>query len=129
MITPLAAAEAFYAAIDAGDVPTIVALCADDATVQYPARRRLPYGGTWTGPDGVAAFLEAHDAAEEIVAFDIHRMLADGDTVVVIGSFTGRAKPAGREWSTPFVHVLAFADGLLWRWEAFFDTAAALEAH
>lgn len=128
MTTSLEAAEAFYTALDAGDVPTIVALCAEDATVVYPADGRLPYGGAWTGRDRIAAFLEAHDEAEEILALDIHRMLADGTMVVVIGEYTGRARPNGGAWSTPFAHVLAFADGLLQRWEAFFDTAAALDA-
>ena len=129
MNTPLAAAAAFYEALDADDVPRILAACTEDATVHYPAEGRLPYGGVWMGRDGVAAFLDAHDLAEEILAFDVQQMLADVDTVVVVGSFTGRTKPGGREWSTPFVHALAFSDGLLRRWEAFFDTVVAVEAH
>lgn len=129
MNTPLAAAAALYEALDADDVPRILAACTEDASVHYPAEGRLPYGGVWTGRDGVAAFLDAHDLAEEILAFDVHQMLADADTVVAVGSFTGRTKPGGREWSTRFVHALNFSDGLLRRWEAFFDTVVAVEAH
>lgn len=122
-------AELVYEALDADDVPRFVALCADDTSVHYPAAGRLPYGGTWHGPEGVTAFLDAHDAAEEILRFEVDQMVVDGETVIAIGRFGGRAKPAGAEWSTPFVHLLTIRDGRLRRWEAFFDTAAAVEAH
>jgi ketosteroid isomerase-like protein len=61
--------------------------------------------------------------------FEVHRFVADGDLVVAIGEFTGRAKQTGLEWSTPFVHLLTIADGRLQRWQAFFDTNAAVAAH
>lgn len=94
-----------------------------------PPAGRLPYAGSWRGREGVAAFLDAHDAAEEILDFDPAEMVANGDTVFVIGSFEGRAGPTSRTWSTTFVHVLTVSDGHLSRWRAFFDTAAAVEAH
>ena len=123
-----ATAEALYAALEAEDVPRILGLCADDVSVRYPADGRLPYGGSWEGRRGVEQFLDAHDAAEEILEFEVRRMVADGDTVIAIGHFAGRAKPDGREWSTEFVHELTITDGRLRRWEAFFDTAAAVAA-
>ena len=124
----LRTAEGLYAALEAEDVSPFVELCADDVIVVYPAKGSLPYGGQWEGRDGVARFLETHDAAEEILTFEVHQMLADGDTVFVLGDFTGRAKPNGGEWSTRFVHHLTITDGFLRRWEAFFDTAAAIDA-
>jgi len=122
-------AEQLYAALDGDDVSPFLDLCADTVVVDYPANGSLPYGGRWEGRDGVAAFLDAHDAAEEILAFEVRRFVADGDLVVAIGEFTGRAKPSGREWSTPFVHLLTIADGRLHHWQAFFDIAAATAAH
>ena len=88
----------------------------------------LPYGGTWRGADRIRAFLEAHDAAEEIVTFEPTEMIPSGDDVVVLGVFEGRAKAAMTPWSTNFVHVLRFRAGLLARWESYFDTSAAIEA-
>ena len=128
MNSPAATAEALYAALDADDVPRVLALCAEDVSVRYPGEGRLPYGGTWEGPDGVEQFLDAHEAAEEILAFEVRTMVAEGDSVVAIGHFAGRAKPDGGEWSTDFVHHLTITDGRLRRWEAFFDTAAAVSA-
>jgi hypothetical protein len=128
MNTSAATAEELYAALDADDVARIVAVCADDVTVRYPADGRLPYGGSWEGRKGIEQFLDAHDAAEEIVEFEVRRMIAEGDTVIAIGHFVGRAKPDGGQWSTDFVHQLTITDGRLQRWEAFFDTAAAISA-
>ena len=128
METEIALAERLYAALDDDDVTPFLDLCAPDAIVEYPAEERLPYGGTWLGRERIGEFLEAHDAAEEIVVFEPMQMAADGDTVFVLGQFVGKAKPMATTWSTRFVHVLTFRDGLLKRWEAFFDTAAAIAA-
>jgi ketosteroid isomerase-like protein len=128
MADALETVERFYAALEADDVDGMLALCADDVEIRYPADGALPYGGTWTGRDGAGQFLEAHDAAEEILEFQLGRMVADGELVVVLGRFTGRVKSSGSEWSTAFVHALTVTDGRIRRWEAFFDTAAALAA-
>lgn len=124
----LAVAERLYVALETDDVPGFLALCSDDVSVRYPAEANLPYGGTWEGREGVARFLDTHDTAEEILAFEIHRMIVEADTVIVLGHFSGRAKPDGREWSTDFVHSLSITNGQLRRWEAFYDTAAAVDA-
>jgi len=122
-------AESLYAALDDDDVEPFVGLCAEDVVIRYPAAGLLPYGGTWHGHEGVRAFLEAHDAAEEIVAFEPSHMTADGNRVFVLGMFEGRAKPTGVVWSTEFVHVLSVVSGRLTRWDGYFDTAVALQAH
>jgi len=122
-------AERFYRALEEDDVPSVLELCADDVTVQYPAEGALAYGGAWRGRDGLARFLDVHDESEDILAFDVERLIDDGDTVMALGVFRGRAKPEGREWTTSFVHRLTIVGGRLQRWEAYFDTAAALVAH
>ena len=128
MNSAVATAEELYAALEADDVPRALAVCADDLTIRYPADGRLLYGGSWQAPGALVRFLEAHDAAEEIVEFEVRRMVAEGDTIVAIGHFAGRAKPDGGEWSTDFVHHLTITDGRVRRWEAYFDTAAAVAA-
>jgi len=83
----------------------------------------------WVGPEEVARFLEAHDGAEEILEFRPGAAVADGDRVVVFGFFRGRAKPSGHSWQTDFVHAMTVDGGQLRRFEAYFDTAAAVTAH
>ena len=116
-----------YDALD--DVPTLIGLCAPDVVIRYPGKGALAYGGTWRGRDGFVRMLEAHEDEEEILDFDLRDLVAGHDRVVALGFFRGRAKPNGRVWTTEFAHAATFRDGHLTRFEAFFDTAAALEAH
>lgn len=120
--------EQFYAAMDADDVEAMVALCADDVVVRYPAADLLDYGGEWHGREALTVFLDTHEESEEILEFTPTSMVSEGDKVVVVGDFRGRARATGREWSTRFVHVMTVGDSKIQRWESFFDTAAALEA-
>ena len=121
--------ERFYAALDVGDVPTIVAFLADDAIVSYPAAGALPYGGSWHGPDAIGRFLDLHEETEEILEFEPASILVDGVQVLVRGRFRGRSRTTGRTWETRWVHAFEVENGTIQRWEAYFDTAAALEAH
>lgn len=129
METPAELAEQLYAAVVEDDSGPFLALCAPGAVIVYPGDGRLPYAGEWRGRPAIEAFLAAHDAAEEILAFEPLDMMTSEQTVVVLGRFEGRAKPGPAVWSTRFVHLLTFDAGLLERWEAFFDTSAAVEAH
>jgi ketosteroid isomerase-like protein len=126
--TPLDVAKELYAALDADDVARVAALCDDDVEVLYPAAGALSYGGSWRGREGVLRFLDTHEATEEILDFGVSTLVADGDTVLARGHFRGRVRATGREWSTDFVHVLLVTAGRLTRWQAFFDTAAAVAA-
>ena len=118
-----------YEALERDDVEGFLGMCAPDAEWRYPAQGELAYGGTWRGRDGIAKFLEAHDAAEEIVELRLDEFVAEGERIVVLGLFRGRARPSGRSWETPFVHSITLKDGLWQRLEAYFDTAAAVHAH
>lgn len=120
--------ERLYEALDADDIGPFLDLCAATVEIVYPGDGLLAYGGRWTGRDGVATFLDTHDAEEEILEFSPVHMVADSDDVIVQGVFRGRAKATGREWSTDFVHVMTVDSGLLLRWRGFFDTAAAVAA-
>ena len=118
-----------YEALERDDVDGFLGMCAPDVEWCYPAQGRLAYGGTWRGREGIAKFLAAHDAAEEIVDLRLDELLTQGDRVVVVGRFRGRARPSRRPWETRFVHCITLNNGLWQRFEAYFDTAAAVDAH
>ena len=99
--------ERFYAALDVGDGPTIVAFLAEDAIVSYPAAGALPYGGSWHGRDGIGRFLDLHEEAEEILEFEPASISVDGGHVLVRGRFRGRSRTTGRTWETRWVHGTA----------------------
>ena len=125
----LAAAERLYDALEADEMDAVLALCSPDVEWVYPGGTTLAYAGRWSGHDGVLRWGDAHDQAEEILDFRVDTGVAGGDLVVVLGYFQGRAKPSGKTWETTFAHALTFQDGLLVRFEALFDTSAAVRAH
>ena len=117
-----------YAALDSDDVPAFLSLCTHDVQWIYPTNRKLRYGGSRRGLGGVEDFLEAHDSEEEILEFEASEMIAHADRVLVLGHYSGKAKTSGRDWETDFVHLLIVRDGKIARFQAYFDTAAAVDA-
>lgn len=73
-------------------------------------------------------WLQIGRAAEQILALEPRRFLADDDTVAVIGYTKCLAKPTGRTYETDFVHLVTVKDGKITRFQKFFDTYAAGEA-
>lgn len=120
--------ERLLQTLEDDNVPAFLGLCTEDAVFNYPAQELLPYGGLWHGREGIARFMELHDEAEEILEFDVQTMVPGDDSVLVLG-FRGRAKPSGRTWETRFVHALTVREARLQRWDAYFDSAVAVEAH
>jgi ketosteroid isomerase-like protein len=121
--------EGAYAALDAGDIEAFLAFFAADAFVRYPADGKLPYGGTWRGHQEIGRFLDVHDETEEIVVFDVQTVETAGEWVFARGRFVGRTRRTGVEWTTEFIHTFHVRRGVIVEWDAFFDTAAAMEAH
>jgi hypothetical protein len=111
-----------YAAFARGDLARIAALFADDGVItQSPA---LPWGGTHTGPQGLAAFLGTLTAHLDSTPVT-ERLFADGaGRVVQVGRTRGTVRANGAAFDVPEVHVWTVAGGRVRRFEAFLDTAA-----
>lgn len=124
----LALVKRFYAALEGDDLDSVARMCAQQIEWVYPNVREVPYCRTWLGVEGVMAFLASHDEEEEILEFRQTDFIAQGDRMAVLGSFRGRVKATGRVWETNFVHVATVGQGQVQRFEAYFDTAAAVEA-
>lgn len=70
------------------------------------------------GIDGVTQTMSWLHAVFSNLAFDIHHVIGDGDTVAVHCTMTGRhtgdlmgIAPTNRPVATPMVHILRFRDG------------------
>jgi uncharacterized protein len=118
-----------YAAFLEDDLDAVLEMSAPDVEYRYPDVEELAYGGVWRGRDGVRRLFEVHDEVDQVLELRPTEMVAQGDKVVVLGTFRGRAVPTGREWTTDFVHVYTIRGGKTRRFESYFDTAAFLVAH
>ena len=115
-----------WEAFGKGDLDAAVATTSDSAEIVIP--ESLPWGGTYTGPDGfkemivkfVSNFEEVEPAPQEFLE-------ADGDHVVVTVKGIGKTK-SGNELSGDSLWLYKMDGGKIIRAQFYGDTATAVEA-
>ena len=111
-----------YDAFERGDVPAVLAVLAPD--VSWTEAEGFPYGGTYSGPDAVLknVFVRLGTEWEGFAAVP-HEFVAQGETVVVLGEYSGKYNITGKKFSAPFAHVWNLRDGKVVRFRQYTDTA------
>jgi ketosteroid isomerase-like protein len=84
----------------------------------FPYADRNPY----RGPDAVGEGLFARIAADWELAVLPHEFLDAGDTVVVLGRYTGGFKATGKRIDAQMAHVWRVRDGKVVRFHQYVDT-------
>jgi ketosteroid isomerase-like protein len=110
-----------------GDLDGAVSSTDENAEIVIP--ETLPWGGTYTGPDGfkemIGKFLSNFESVDPKPTAFLEA--DDGETVIVTVEGVGRTK-AGNDLSGRSVWLYTMRDGKLIRAEFFGDTAQAVEA-
>lgn len=116
-----------YEAFNRGDVEAV--LGAFDENIEWYEAEGMPHGGLYRGPQAVAENVFAR-LANDIENFSVtpEEFYADGDEVVVISMYTGKAAQTGNELAIPGVHAWTVRDGKITRLRQFTDTAMYNEA-
>jgi hypothetical protein len=109
-----------------GDLDTAVATTSDSAEIVMP--ESLPWGGTYTGPDGfkemIGKFLSNFD---EVNPQPKEFIEAEGGRVVVTVAGVGKTK-SGNDLSGDSIWLYTVDGGEITRAEFYGDTATAVEA-
>lgn len=121
--------RAHYDAIRRRDRIAVLATVADDVDWQLTGPATIPFAGSHKGRAAVATFLATIAASVDVLAFDIERMIVDGDTVVVFGREHFRVRATGRAWNAEWVQVHTVRDGVICRFREYTDTAAIAAAY
>ncbi|SRR5258706_4325939 len=110
-----------------GDVPTVLGVLAPD--VRWTEAEGFPYGGTYSGPQAVLenVFMKLGGEWEGFVAVP-RELVSEGETVVAIGTYSGKFKATGKSIRTPCVHVWKFKGGKVQTFEQHTDTAVVQRA-
>ena len=118
----IAFVRSLYEAFGKGDVPTVLAGFADD--IEWNEAEGMPYGGQYHGPEAVAENVFG-PITNDIDDFDVtpEEILADGDRVVVLLTYTGTAKESGNKLSMPAAHVWTVRDGKIAMFRQLADSA------
>jgi uncharacterized protein len=109
-----------------GDIDAVLDAFAPAAETRVP--ESVPWGGTYTGPDGFRDFLaKLGESFEQFNATPEKVLGADDNHVVVLAKTKGRTKAGGTiEGSTIWIYQLR--DGKIADAETFGDTAQLVEA-
>jgi ketosteroid isomerase-like protein len=115
---------ALYDAYLAGDMPTVMTGLAEDIAWHSLGEAPLPWCGAWRGHEGVAAYFAALGGICRVTAYDIERILADGDWATVLATIRVRYHADGSECGYTKVDVLRLDGGQVAEFREYYDTAA-----
>ena len=115
------AVQGLYEAFSRGDVPTVIGFLDDD--IAWTEAEGFPYGGTYHGPNSVLDNVFMRLATEwDAYAAVPAEFIDGGDTVVVLGTYSGTYKATGKGFRAGFAHVWRIKDGKAVRFIQYTDT-------
>jgi len=119
--------DALYRAFAAGDVPRVLGLL--DDKVEWTEAAGYPYAGTYYGPQAVLEGVFARLGGEwDGYKAEPSQLVAEGDEVVSLGTYSGTYKATGKSFSARFAHAITVKDGKVVRFEQIVDSAEVNKA-
>ena len=116
-----------YRDFAAGNVPGVLGALHDD--IAWTEAEGFPYGGTYHGPQAVLDHVFVKLGTEWDGFQAVPEDFVDGgDTVVVLGTYSGTYKATGRHMRVPLAHVWKLRDGKAVQFRQFTDTALVQRA-
>ncbi len=118
--------EEAYASFARGDVPAVLGTMADD--IQWVEADGFPLAGTFVGPQAVleGVFMRLGEVGDEFAVVP-DQFVADGDTVVALGSYTWKHKSSGAPAAVKMAHVWTLDGGKTVAFQQHVDTVRVRE--
>jgi uncharacterized protein len=115
-----------YEAFARGDIEAVLASFAED--VEFYEAEGLPWGGLHRGRDEVArnVFGVLVETFDDYAATP-ERYIESGETVVLLGRYSGVARETGKTFDAAFAHVWNLECGRLQEFNHYADTARIVE--
>lgn len=110
-----------YEAFGTGNIPAV--LGAFDENISWTEAEGFMYGGTYVGPNAVLenVFMRLGTEWEGFSAVP-HQVIDGGDSVVGLGTYSGKYLKTGKSMSVPFAHVWTLRDGKIVKFVQYTDT-------
>lgn len=120
-------AERLYSGFATGDLPKVLSTMAAD--IEWTEAEGYPYAGTFIGPDAIveAVFVKLATEWEGYQAIP-EQFVAEGDTVVALGHYSGTYKATNKSFHAPFVHVWTVRDDKFVKFVQHTDTVVVQRA-
>ncbi len=110
-----------YAAFGRGDIEHIISRLRDDVRWFSHVDAIVPTSGDWSGKEKVSGFFKTLAEYTEVRSFTPREVVAQGDTVVSMGSISGRVKASGKTLLSNWVFIWKLRDGKVASYEQFHD--------
>ncbi|WUD71248.1 nuclear transport factor 2 family protein [Streptomyces sp. NBC_00510] len=115
---PREVAEAMYDAMLRSDRDTLTAIASPEIRIRVT--EALPYGGTYSGLAGFAAFFrKTFDLIESRI--EIERLFDAGGQVVAVGRTQGTGRDTGQAFDSAVVHVFTVEEGRIVGFDAYVE--------
>jgi ketosteroid isomerase-like protein len=120
-LSNLNSVKAVYEAFAKGDIFTVLGTLSPD--IAWTEAEGFPYGGTYHSPKGVleGVFMRLGSEGDGFAALP-DDFIDGGDTVVVLGKYSGKYKATGKSFQADFAHVWRMQDGKAARFTQYVDT-------
>ena len=117
----LKSVKTVYEAFATGDIFAVLGTLSPD--VAWTEAEGFPYGGTYHGPKAVleGVFMRLGSEWEGFAAV-ADEFIDGGDTVVVLGKYSGKYKATGKSMHVNFAHVWKMQDGKAAQFIQYVDT-------
>jgi uncharacterized protein len=119
--------EAACASFAKGDVPAVLA--AMDPKIEWTEAEGWPlYNGTFVGPQAIVdgVFMRVGEIGDNF-SVNIAQLVAEGDTVVALGTYSWNTKGSGAPAEVKLAHVWTLENGKIIRFQQHVDTARGRE--
>src|SRR5829696_5868272 len=120
-LSNLNSVKAVYDAFAKGDIPSVLGTFSPD--IAWTEAEGFPYGGTYHGPRAVLDGVFMRLGTEWVGFAAVPDEFIDaGDTVVVLGKYSGKYKATGKSFQANFAHVWKMREGKATRFTQYVDT-------
>jgi ketosteroid isomerase-like protein len=104
--------QRMYAAFGQGDIPTILNMLTDDVEWHMTGPPDIvPWAGTHRGREGVGQFFRAVGETLAVEQFEARTVVAEGETVVVVGCERSLVKATQQRYDGEWAHVFRLQHG------------------
>jgi len=113
-----------YASFGRGDIEALLGSLDENVEWVLPGEGLIPQAGTYRGRDGVARFFQLLNETTEFAAFEPQEFLAQGDRVIALGTYKGKARATGRPFESSWAMSFLLRDGKVLKFREYTDTGA-----
>ena len=116
--------QELYSAIVAGDIAAFQAILSEDVVFEIAGPEEVPFSGRANGRAAAIELVQHNFGQLDSQSPRIEDVVAQGDTVVVVGSERGKLREAKQEYQMTWVQRFRFSGDSITHFLQVFDTAS-----